>query len=448
MKGSLLNKYLLLFIFVAHIAKSEAQSLTAVTNIGITPNLNGLYKYLPQHYDQNQEEKFPLLIMLQGLSQSGNGSSDLFNLLEAWGTGPWQIKQGSFPKSFVQNGKTYEFVIIIPQFVNDPVVNLSTSEDLNALLDYCFTNYNVDEKRVYLAGISSGGGLILDYSSKSKENADKIAAGVIMAPACQTSQQAANVIAGSSLPLWISVGAADDYIYPYAQQWMSYFASSTPVFIPFPKYSVFPGGHSDAWIPMYSPSYKEDGLNIFEWMLLYDRTIVVPVTGLRLSATPKNNSVVLDWKTYSENNVKSFEVQKSLNGTSFNSVATVSATNNSNGAQYSFTDPQPVAGENYYRIKSVDVNGNATYSNIVSVKNILVNISVYPNPVTHSLHIKGNFHGKTTVHIFDANGRLIKNETLESNGNVHINVNELSKGIYSGTVLSSGIKSDFTFVKN
>ena len=62
------------------------------------------------------------------------------------------------------------------------------------------------------------------------------------------------------------------------------------------------------------------------------------------------------WKH--EVNMKQYEVEKSTNGTQFNTLAVKRATaNGGRAAIYMTSDVEPVEGYNYYRIKGVDING-------------------------------------------------------------------------------------------
>jgi hypothetical protein len=71
-------------------------------------------------------------------------------------------------------------------------------------------------------------------------------------------------------------------------------------------------------------------------------------------------------------------------------VASVAA-NNSDAATYNWLDEHAASGYNYYRIRSVDVNGQASYSQVVKVQMSAVSssISVYPNPaVNATVHVQ------------------------------------------------------------
>ena len=452
MKVFLLLRCMLFSGLIVLSTAGYGQTLTAVPDIHLTSNLNGLYEYLPQSYSSDPLKVYPLYIMLGGSSQKGNGNSDLPNVFKASHTGPWQIDQGIFPKSFTSDGQEVEFVIIMPQFIKDPVVINSTVADMDALIQYCIDRYGdrIDPKKIYLSGISSGGGLILDYASRRTQYGEKIAAGVVLSPALPPSQEKADTLAKSKIPLWITVGDKDIDIYPLAGEWMDYFANTTPTYLPFPKYSVFPGIHTAAWTTISYTSYTENGLNMYQWMLQYDRYSVVPVSGMELSATANNNNVLLKWKTASETSNSGFEVQKSADGAKFEKIGFVNA-GAQNGAinSYSFNDMNPISGTNFYRIKQIDKDGHATLSKVVSANvNSSNAVNVYPNPTAAKLYIKGTFSGKVKVQIFDANGKSVQLQSVDGGSNLQVNVNNLPKGVYSGTISSSNKRSDFTFVKN
>ena len=91
-----------------------------------------------------------------------------------------------------------------------------------------------------------------------------------------------------------------------------------------------------------------------------------------------------------------------MNGNAFAAIGSKTVTGNNNAQnQYQFLDRHPVSGNNFYRIKSYDLNGQVKYSAIAKVlmdeKNS--NIHIYPNPIiNNSIHILlnnqpvGNYH--------------------------------------------------------
>jgi hypothetical protein len=76
--------------------------------------------------------------------------------------------------------------------------------------------------------------------------------------------------------------------------------------------------------------------------------------------------VQLNWIIEAEENVRAYEVERSADGRSFSKIGSVAATGTKS---YSFGDDRTLAGVSYYRIKSVDADGNAAYSAVVTLKN-------------------------------------------------------------------------------
>ncbi len=111
---------------------------------------------------------------------------------------------------------------------------------------------------------------------------------------------------------------------------------------------------------------------------------ILPVTFTEVKATLNNENVLVEWSVEAESNLKQYEVEKSLDGRVFSKIATVLA-DNKNGGKYQWLDQTPVSGLNYYRIRSVDLDGKTSLTQIVKVKteNSSGSISVYPNPIAH-----------------------------------------------------------------
>ncbi len=107
----------------------------------------------------------------------------------------------------------------------------------------------------------------------------------------------------------------------------------------------------------------------------------MPVTFTSVNATAKNNQIAVNWKVENQSNMKEYDVERSADGNTFNQVAVVNANNNS-ASSYNWLDENPVQGNNYYRIRSVDLNGKTAYTPVVKaqISNISVSINVYPNP--------------------------------------------------------------------
>ncbi|MEI9811103.1 MAG: T9SS type A sorting domain-containing protein [Bacteroidota bacterium] len=72
-------------------------------------------------------------------------------------------------------------------------------------------------------------------------------------------------------------------------------------------------------------------------------------------------------------------------------------------------DPSPAIGNNFYRIKQVDLDGTITYSTTITIyyNPSTFSVSVYPNPVKEVLNVRVNsaVTGRYTISITDMAGK-------------------------------------------
>jgi hypothetical protein len=107
----------------------------------------------------------------------------------------------------------------------------------------------------------------------------------------------------------------------------------------------------------------------------------MPVTFTSVKANAHNEQVSVEWNVENQSNMKQYEVERAADGNKFTTIAVVNA-NNDNTSAYSWLDENPLQGNNYYRIRSVDLNGKIAYTSIVKaqINDISVSIKVFPNP--------------------------------------------------------------------
>lgn len=120
---------------------------------------------------------------------------------------------------------------------------------------------------------------------------------------------------------------------------------------------------------------------------------VLPLTLLQFSGSATVSGNVLQWKTAQEINTKQFEIEWSDDGQTFAKTALQKAAGNSSALlNYTYLHSAPVNGDNYYRLKMVDIDERFTYSKIILVKaNITAAvITSFPNPVINLLQL--NFY--------------------------------------------------------
>jgi hypothetical protein len=116
---------------------------------------------------------------------------------------------------------------------------------------------------------------------------------------------------------------------------------------------------------------------------------------------------------------------------------------------YSFTDAAMVSGNNYYRLRMLDIDGSANYSAIVIVSNGVDGLgfsSLMPNVVTSSarLVISSGKSGNVQLLITDMSGRIVQKRNIAltaGSQQVAIDASKLSPGIYQITGFIAGEKA-------
>jgi len=165
-------------------------------------------------------------------------------------------------------------------------------------------------------------------------------------------------------------------------------------------------------------------------------------------------SVNLEWTTHGNSTVQSFELQRSSDGVSFQTFATILPENSETDHAYNFTDVSPVLGINYYRIRSLDARNNTFYSNITSVqlKDAMDDFMLFPNPVQDVLTISFNSIGKKEIGIaiYSLVGEMLFREMLIGNhGPNHFKVatSDFPMGMYILKVGNGTTVQKLRFVK-
>jgi predicted peptidase len=232
---------------------------TAVTT-NVNANIGGFYQALPALYDSTTK-KYPLLVFLHGVGELGNGASDLSKVLV--NAVPRLLNQKTFPPQFTVNGTNYSFIVLNPQFKAWP-----QPADVNSMIDYAIKNYRVDTNRIYVAGLSMGGGAVWDYAIAYPKRA---AAVVPISGASWPSKQSCDSIATHQLPVWAFHNNDDGTVSVNTTISNVANVNSFNPGIPAQK-TIWPTGGHDAWTKATDPNTKEcNSVNMYEWMLQYSK---------------------------------------------------------------------------------------------------------------------------------------------------------------------------------
>jgi len=133
------------------------------------------------------------------------------------------------------------------------------------------------------------------------------------------------------------------------------------------------------------------------------------------AALPDQQNVRLNWIPSDTENIQRFHIERSEDGRTFILQDEIIATPST--LQYAWTDTRPLDGINYYRIRQIDMDGNAGYSDIKSVnfgidKTFALNFpTVYTTGQTPVAEIYTSENRTVMVRVTDMSGRVIHSHT-------------------------------------
>ncbi len=219
-------------------------------------------EYLPQDYRLNSN-KYPVVIFLHGIGERGPNTQDLNVLSQSI-----QEVAKLGPPMYVKNGNQFPFILISPQ-LKDNYSNWPSDYVLE-VINYVKTYLKIDEKRIYLTGLSLGGG---GAWWTAQDYPELFAA---LAPVCggRNTPAAACAIAKENLPVWAFHGDKDTIV-PLATSVNMVNAINNCVPAPDPqaKMTIYPEvGHS-SWTYAYKIDKSIHDPNVYEWMLSFRNTV-------------------------------------------------------------------------------------------------------------------------------------------------------------------------------
>ena len=242
---------LLVLLAILSTMQLNAQNKAPITSdtLDWKVNRSGELKYLlylPPDYQESDRKRWPLMLFLHGAGERG---SDV------------QRVAIHGPLSVVKQGTNFPFIIVAPQC---PSGQIWENEPLLQLLESVEKKYRVDEKRIYLTGLSMGG-----YGTW-KLGLSQPAKFAAIAPICGGCNMI-DVLLGpgdkagafKSLPIWAFHGAKDDVV-PLSES-ERVVEGLRKGGVKEVKFTVYPEARHDSW----KEAYKSPEL--YEWMLSKSR---------------------------------------------------------------------------------------------------------------------------------------------------------------------------------
>ncbi len=197
-----------------------------------------------------------------------------------------------------------------------------------------------------------------------------------------------------------------------------------------------------------------DGWNIFwktptnaTWQIINSQFLARPCTNGVYAATTNNvftfmakadvNQAQLQWVSNGGLRNDYYEVERVNELGDFEKIGTVNAaTGKSEATAFTFTDANPLEGDNHYRIKTVENTGTIQFSGIetVSFAKNTEGVRLFPNPANDYVDIDlKKYNGiQVTISVYNQFGKLLQTAQIEkaSNAPFHLELGDVATGSY------------------
>ena len=197
------------------------------------------------------------------------------------------------------------------------------------------------------------------------------------------------------------------------------------------------------------------GIDNISFYTIASAASALPITFVHLAITHSEGIVKLKWHAVEQINIKTFQVQKSIdNGINWQNITSVApVTVAGNFADYNFIDVQQ-EHQSIYRIAAYDGNGKIVYSNnsVISYAEVS-QMALLPNPVKNMATIKiiSPVNTRLQLVLQDANGMVVLKDERSLAAGVNtfpIYVSNLASGVYLLTGRWNNTSTTIKLIKN
>lgn len=156
----------------------------------------------------------------------------------------------------------------------------------------------------------------------------------------------------------------------------------------------------------------------------------------------------ITFKTGRERNISKFQLQHSIDGLTYITIATFNP--KGDNSEYEYFHNTPISGKNYYRLVFIEPSGDYRVSNVVtttvSCDKDETPIVLYPNPATDNINFSG-LNGQSEIRVINMHGRVMT--AITANTNIAtIDISGLPSATYIAQIIDAKQKiSNIKFVK-
>lgn len=383
-------KFFYCFVFASLLFFNlRAQQVFKTTSASVIAYL----EYLPPDYSTNTD-KYPIVIFLHGIGERGPNTTDPTVL----GNNIQNVAKHGPPK-YAKAGYQFPFILISPQLKNNN--GTWPSNYVMEVIEHCRTYLRIDERRIYLTGLSLGGG---GTWWTAQDYPEFFAA---IAPVCGGYNSTAKAcgIASANLPVWAFHGDKDTTVpLSKSQSMVNAINNCVPKTSQLAKLTIYPGVAHNAWDNAYKTDNSSHNPNVYQWLLsftnTYNRDNKIPIANAGPDKTIATTSTTLTGSaTDTDGTIASYTWTK-MSGP----AATLA---NANAATLSLSNL--VVGEYIFRLQVKDNSGN-TDSDYVKLKVEAVEEIVNVAPKANA--------GKDITLTLPVNSVVIKGSGTDSDGTI------------------------------
>jgi len=163
---------------------------------------------------------------------------------------------------------------------------------------------------------------------------------------------------------------------------------------------------------------------------LWAKDEALPILLANFELNIKPNALCFIWKTLKEEQVQSFVIEISDEGSYFREFYRMIPKNASNGStyEYCYKDITMLKGKKYFRLKSEDWDGSATYSEVLVWENRNADI-ILPNILRRGNFFEGfESNNLKVLRVWSLDGRKVYNSS--ANTNFFFKIPDLLSGLY------------------
>lgn len=172
-------------------------------------------------------------------------------------------------------------------------------------------------------------------------------------------------------------------------------------------------------------------------LYLVGNNMTLPVDLISFELNKRKDKVELTWKVANEINNDGWNVQRSENGFTWNTIGHVSGRGDARSEEeYTFVDTDKHSGLIFYRLQQVDLDGQTAYSEVRSIDMYRSKFTVYPTLLDQYLTVDGVEE--------DSEYQIFSNSQVVQKGRIsrgeRIDVSQLNSGMHYITINGEPLK--------